>query len=98
MYKYKFFVLFLITEIDVQLVYNPDKSFTVHHNGQQYNVTGTMQQEEDRNRLVCCIDGNITSSFVIFQSDSVHLFNVVSLPEEHFNNFILIKKSFSLQL
>lgn len=63
-------------KIDVKLVYNPDKSFTVHHNGQQYNVTGKMQQEEDRNRLVCCIDGNITSSFVIFQSDSVHLFNV----------------------
>lgn len=63
-------------KIDLQLVYNTDKSFTVHHNGQQYNVTGNLQPEGERKRLVCCIDGNVTSSFVVFQGDSVHLFNM----------------------
>ncbi|KAJ8312466.1 hypothetical protein KUTeg_009839 [Tegillarca granosa] len=68
-------------EITIGVSSNPDGSYSVKVMDVEHHVTADLQKENGKLKLVCNIDGKISSAHVILQGDSLHIFSMEGKQE-----------------
>lgn len=68
-------------KITIGVSSNPDGSYSVKVMDVEHHVTADLQKENGKLKLVCNIDGKISSAHVILQGDSLHIFSMEGKQE-----------------
>lgn len=68
----------LVTELDIAIQTNPDRSYCLTFGGKSFHVSGEIHEEGEGVKLTCSVDGVFSKADVVLNNSTVHVFSSVS--------------------
>ena len=72
------FQFFFSTANELYVTYLPNGTFRVTIGDQDHNVEGLLEEDGEKTRLICSIDGTTSKASVVLNNGSLHVFSSVS--------------------
>ena len=78
LFSYHVVFNFFSTANELYVTYLPNGTFRVTIGEQDHNVEGLLEEDGEKTRLICSIDGTTSKASVVLNNGSLHVFSSVS--------------------